>query len=150
MEKLNKLVFIILISIFSINHQIVKASETYKDIPVGRINSVYDGDTFRANLGGGYSALIGKNIPIRLSGVDTPEIKGKCKSEKSLAVKARDFVREKLEVAKKIRLSNVQRGKYFRIVATVKIDGYDLSEQLVKKGLAYRYYGGKKKSWCND
>jgi len=35
-------------------------------------------------------------MPIRLNGVDTPEIHGKCQYEKDLALKARDFVRKML------------------------------------------------------
>jgi micrococcal nuclease len=38
----------------------------------------------------------------------------------------------------------MQRGKYFRIVADVMIDGEDLGELLVEAGMAIRYDGGKK------
>ena len=31
--------------------------------------------------------MLGKNIPIRVNGVDTPEIRGKCDYEKNLAKK---------------------------------------------------------------
>ena len=51
-----------------------------------------------------------------MNGIDTPEIRGKCQYEKDLALKARDFVRVKLANAKEIKLTNLQRGKYFRIV----------------------------------
>ena len=93
--------------------------------------------------------IVGKNIPIRLNGVDTPEIRGKCKYEKDLAIKARDFVRNKLANAKEIKLNNLQRGKYFRIVADVYIDGVSLEKELLENQLAYKYSGGKKSSWCN-
>jgi len=92
---------------------------------------------------------VGKNIPIRLEGVDTPEIQGKCQYEKDLAIKARDFVRSKLDNAKEIMLNNLKRGKYFRIVADVTVDGVSLEKELLENELAYKYSGGKKSSWCN-
>ena len=93
--------------------------------------------------------IVGKNIPIRLNGVDTPEIQGKCQYEKDLALKARDFVRNKLANAKEVKLTKLQRGKYFRVVADVMIDGVSLEQELLDNELAYKYTGGKKSSWCN-
>jgi len=91
---------------------------------------------------------VGKNMPIRLNGIDTPEIRGKCQYEKDLALKARDFVRNKLANAKEIKLTRLQRGKYFRVVADVMIDGVSLEQELLDNELAYKYTGGKKSSWC--
>ena len=92
--------------------------------------------------------IVGKNIPIRVNGVDTPEIRGKCQYEKNLALKARDFVRAKLANAKEIKLTNLQRGKYFRVVASVLVDGVSLEQELLDKKLAYSYDGGTKLNWC--
>ena len=83
-----------------------------------------------------------------MNGIDTPEIRGKCQYEKDLALKARDFVRNKLADAKEIKLTNLQRGKYFRVVANVLVDGVSLEQELLDNKLAYRYDGGKKLSWC--
>ena len=83
-----------------------------------------------------------------MNGIDTPEIRGKCQYEKNLALKARDFVRVKLANAKEIKLTNLQRGKYFRVVASVLVDGVSLEQELLDNKLAYRYDGGKKLSWC--
>jgi endonuclease YncB( thermonuclease family) len=84
-----------------------------------------------------------------VNGVDTPEIRGKCQYEKNLALKARDFVRDKLANAKEIKLTNLQRGKYFRVVANVVVDGVSLEQELLDNKLAYRYDGGRKVGWCN-
>jgi len=73
----------------------------------------------------GLPAVFGDDINIRVAGVDTPEIRGKCPAEKALAIEARDRVRELLTNAKTIDLLNVERGKYFRLVASVRIDGID-------------------------
>ena len=96
----------------------VQAAPQYGTVTVSKVISVYDGDTFRVNIDS-LPPIVGKNIPIRVNGVDTPEIQGKCKYEKNLALKARDFVRAKLANAKEIKLTNLQRGKYFRVVANV-------------------------------
>ena len=127
---------------------VVQAATEYGSVKVSKVISVYDGDTFRVNIGS-LPPIVGKNIPIRLEGVDTPEIQGKCQYEKDLAIKARDFVRSKLDNAKEIMLNNLKRGKYFRIVADVTVDGVSLEKELLENELAYKYSGGKKSSWCN-
>ena len=126
----------------------VQAAPEYGTVIVSRVISVYDGDTFRVDIDS-FPPIVGKNIPIRLNGVDTPEITGKCQREKDLAIKARDFVRSKLSKAKEIKLTKLQRGKYFRVVANVMIDGVSLEQELLENKLAYKYTGGKKSSWCN-
>ena len=142
MKKL-LLVFILFLGVFS-----TQAAPEYGTVIVSKIISVYDGDTFRVDIDS-LPPIVGKNIPIRLNGVDTPEIQGKCQYEKDLALKARDFVRNKLANAKEIKLTNLQRGKYFRVVANVLLDGVSLEQDLLENKLAYKYTGGKKSSWCN-
>ena len=126
----------------------VQAAPEYATVTVSKVISVYDGDTFRVDIDS-LPPIVGKNIPIRLNGVDTPEIRGKCEHEKDLAIKARDFVRNKLANAKEIKLNNLQRGKYFRVVANVMVDGVSLEQELLDKEFAYKYTGGKKSSWCD-
>ena len=123
------------------------AKTQYGSVIVTKVISVYDGDTFRVDIDS-LSPIVGKNIPVRLEGVDTPEINGKCQYEKDLAIEARDFVRNKLSKAKEIKLNEIQRGKYFRVVAKVFIDGVSLEKELLDKDLAYKYKGGKKINWC--
>ena len=142
MKKL-PLVFILFLGVFS-----AQAAPEYGTAIVSKVISVYDGDTFRVDIDS-LPPIVGKNIPIRLNGVDTPEIQGKCQHEKDLALKARDFVRNKLANAKEIKLTKIQRGKYFRVVADVMIDGVSLEQELLENKLAYKYTGGKKSSWCN-
>lgn len=124
-----------------------QAAPQYGTVTVSKVISVYDGDTFRVNIDS-LPPIVGKNIAIRVNGVDTPEIRGKCQYESNLALKARDFVRNKLADAKEIKLTNLQRGKYFRVVANVVVDGVSLEKELLDNELAYKYSGGKKLSWC--
>ena len=124
-------------------------NKTFGDLTVSEITSIYDGDTFRANIKG-LHPLIGEHIGIRVAGVDTPEIKGKCAQEKKLARKAKQITVDFLRSSKVIELRNVKRGKYFRIVADVFGDDESLTRILINSGLAVAYNGGTKyKNWCN-
>jgi micrococcal nuclease len=111
----------------------------------------YDADTITFNVKNVHP-LLGKKMKVRVSGVDTPEIRTKDKCEKQKGRTAKRFVENLLKHAKKIDLENIQRGKYFRVVADVIIDGKNLSKLLIKNNLAYVYHGGKKKkiNWCAD
>ena len=143
MKKKLLLLFVLCVGVFPL-----QAAPEYGTVTVSKVISVYDGDTFRVDIDS-LPPIVGKNIPIRLNGVDTPEIRGKCQYEKDLAIKARDFVRNKLANAKEIKLTKLQRGKYFRVVADVMIDGVSLEQELLDNEFAYKYTGGKKSSWCN-
>ena len=92
----------------------------------------------------------GKNIRVRLNGIDTPEIKGKCDKEKYDAEQAREMVGDILKDAEKITLKNMQWGNYFRIASDVIIDGEGLADILIEAGMVVRYDGGKKThKWCD-
>lgn len=120
----------------------------YGNAIVEQVTSIYDGDTFRADIVG-YPEIVGEHIGIRINGVDTPEIKGKCKKEKALARKAKQITVAALRGASTIELRHMKRGKYFRIVADVYVDGRNLADELVRSGLAVPYDGGTKlKDWC--
>lgn len=118
----------------------------YENIVVDKVISVTDGDTFKINIAG-YPNIIGRHMPIRIKGIDTPEMKDKRPKIKKLARQAKAFAASRLLNGKKILLTNIKRGQYFRIVATVWIDGVNLGDELIKHGLAKRYGGGKKSKW---
>ena len=125
-----------------------EAKALYPDITVDHIERVYDGDTMFVDIAE-WPAIIGSGIGIRVRGIDTPEIRGKCTAEKLKAVKAKHRLENILKSADKVILKNVQRGKYFRIVADVYADEVNAGMELVKEGLAVQYFGkGKKKKWC--
>jgi len=130
-------------------NSIIAASnaEDYSDVSVSRIIKVIDGDTFRVDINE-LPDIIGKNIRIRILGINAPEINGKCTFEKELAIKARDFVQILLDNADLVILKNLNRGNFFRLLAEVIVDGKDLGELLIANDLAVRYQGQKKLSWC--
>lgn len=109
----------------------------------------YDGDTITLNLPG-LHPIIGEKIAIRVNGIDTPEIRGKCAKEKYGAKQAKQMVADILKEAETITLRNMKRGKYFRIAADIIIDGESLGDILVEAGVAVHYNGGKKThKWCD-
>ena len=109
----------------------------------------YDADTVTFDVPNVHP-LLGNKINIRVSGVDTPEIRTKNSCEKEKARNAKRLVSNLLKNAKRIDLLNIKRGKYFRVVADISIDGKSLSHYLLKNGLAYSYDGQTKKkiNWC--
>lgn len=119
----------------------------YGNATVSEVTSVYDGDTFRANIEG-WPDVVGRRMPVRLAGADTPELRGKCPAEIVQARAAKRFTVSQLRSARTITLKNISRGKYFRLVAQVLVDGRDLSELLIARGLARPYDGGHRAGWC--
>jgi endonuclease YncB( thermonuclease family) len=126
----------------------IYAKENFGSIKVDEVTSIYDGDTFRANIDS-FPPLIGKRMSIRINGIDSPEMRAKCIKEKNLARRAKEFSVSALRGAKVIELRNMKRGKYFRIVADVFVDSESLGDMLIKNSLAVVYNGGTKvKDWC--
>lgn len=107
------------------------------------IASVYDGDTFKINLNCSLAVYCEK-VPVRVLGVDCPEIKGKTEKEKRLAQQAKAFTKDFLNNGP-ISLSNCGRDKYFRLLCNVtNAQGQNLATELIKHNLGYKYYGGTK------
>lgn len=117
----------------------------------GQVIKVYDADTITIASKLPYDASPLYRLSVRLTGIDTPEIKGKgvTEDEKQAAVEARDFV-SNLVLHKHVRLENIESEKYGRILADVFIGDIHLNELLVQERYAVRYDGGTKKkpdSW---
>lgn len=108
--------------------------------------SVTDGDTFKARI------PVWDNVEVvtavRVKGIDTPEIKGKCVAEKALALKAKARLADLL-ASGQIVISDVTPDKYAgRVDADVTANGQDVAAILVADGLARQYTGGTRGSWC--
>lgn len=106
---------------------------------MSRLVKVIDGDTFRCDIDG-WPKLFGYNIPVRVCGVNTPERNSPEPVLRELARKAKSETQSLLLNGKRIVLKNISRGKYFRLIADVEIDGLDLGEYLVSNGLAVRRF----------
>lgn len=118
-----------------------------ESVSVSEVVSIHDADSFRANIKQ-WQPIVGDNISVRLSGIDAPEIRGGCELEKKMAQEAREYTVTALTAADRIELRNVRRGKYFRLIADVYLDGSSLSERLLAAGHARPYDGGTRQSWC--
>lgn len=109
----------------------------------------YDGDTFTVEIPQVHP-FFGKNAKIRIRGMDTPEISGHQPCEREAARNARKLLENQLKTAKRIDLENVDRDKYFRILADVLVDGRSVAGVMIKNELAYPYAGGRRmlRNWC--
>ena len=105
-----------------------------------------DGDTFRARV----DIWLGQSVTVkvRLKGVDTPEMNGKCAAEKKLARQAKAFAENWLK-QNQVHLVNVHYGTYAgRVLATAQIkNGDSLSAALLAENLA-KPYRGRRAQWC--
>jgi micrococcal nuclease len=120
---------------------------TFGNVTVSAVTTIYDGDTFTATIDS-WPPLIGKSISVRIHGIDTPEMRGKCRQEIELAREAKKATVEMIRAAQVIELRNMRRDKYFRILADAYVDGESIGDTLIGRGLAVPYKGGKKIDWC--
>ena len=90
----------------------------------GTVASVYDGDTF----------TLGTGDKVRVSGVNTPELK----PAEAYGVEAREatdsFVNGK-DVT--LEYGSVERDSYGRLIAWVEVDGEPLADHLLTRGVAH-------------
>jgi endonuclease YncB( thermonuclease family) len=141
------------------NHDEYWCSVEYKDtvrfvppIASGKVIKVYDGDTITIA-----SKIPNTNLPlyrfsVRLSGIDSAEIKGATETEKKMAIVARDALHN-LIFGKIVTLKNVGTEKYGRILADVYLDELNISKWMLDNNYAVPYDGGKKirpSEWDNE
>ena len=110
----------------------------------------YDGDTLTVNIPDVHP-LLGSRISVRVFGVDSPEKRGTKPCERDRARDAQKLTSSLLKKAKRVDLRNIQRDKYFRVLAEVWADDISIADALIKNGLAYPYSGGTKFTevdWC--
>lgn len=110
-----------------------------------KIYSVYDGDTVKA-IFPLHDKLYKWNC--RLTGVDTPELRTRCKIEKQYGYKVRDYLREKI-LNKVVKIKCGDFDKYGRLLVEIYCneDECNVNKWLVDNNYAFSYDGGTKKSW---
>lgn len=112
------------------------------------VKGIYDGDTFYSDLCALPTPL--NSVSIRLLGIDTPEIRTTCASEKVLGYAAKAKLQELLEGQDVVVVKDVEWDKYGgRIDGRVFLkDGTDIAIKMIESGLARPYEGGTREPWC--
>ncbi|MPM91902.1 hypothetical protein SDC9_139036 [bioreactor metagenome] len=122
-----------------------ESSKLYPDVIVSRLLRVIDGDTFACDIDE-HSAIAGKNISIRLRGINTPELRSHNEEERKSAVLEKQRLADLLTNARVIELKNLGRDKYFRIDADVYIDGKPLLPELNQQYLVTKPESGRREN----
>ncbi len=134
---------------FLTHHTIVTPKFTLENkCVVGKCVYVYDGDTvhvvFRIpNLNDQAYKWV-----IRLTGIDTPEMKSKNPVEKAAAVRARDFLRGEI-LHKIVVVECGEFDKYGRLLGNIYINDVCMNVKMIELGHAKAYDGGTKTVWCD-
>jgi len=109
----------------------------------GKVIKVYDGDTITIASRLPFPNSPIYKFPVRLLGIDCPEIKGSTENEKNLAKSARDALSSKIN-GKTVMLKNVSTEKYGRLLAYVYLDSENMNQWMLDNNYAVKYDGGTK------
>jgi endonuclease YncB( thermonuclease family) len=103
----------------------------------GKVIKVSDGDTF--------TLQVDKNTiyKVRINEIDCPEKK------QAFGTKATKFTND-LIYGKYVKVEYDKFDRYGRILGTVKINNKNVSEELIKNGLAWHYYQYSKSKYLSD
>jgi endonuclease YncB( thermonuclease family) len=103
---------------------------------------VYDGDTITiASKLSFHSQWYRWSVRIR--GIDCPELKSKNIEEKEIAQKAQQFLSNFI-LHKQVNIHNISKDKYGRLLCDVFFQNKNISDIMIEKKLAVKYFGGKK------
>jgi endonuclease YncB( thermonuclease family) len=123
-----------------------RAGQAAPSLPT-QVLRVIDGDTFEARV----RIWPGMDVTtkVRLRGIDAPEMRARCEDERAKAVEARDALAGILREGA-VGIAGVAQDKYGgRVDAAVSTAATaDVSAALLARGLARRYSGGRRRSWC--
>ena len=113
----------------------------------GTVERVVDGDTLAVRVTGWLQQEL--TVLVRVRGIDAPELRARCASEKTQAQQAADAL-ERLVANGAVVLTRIEGDKYFgRVVADVATpDGKHVAAALMAAGLARDYDGAARKTWC--
>jgi micrococcal nuclease len=124
-----------------------EAAKRFKGPVEATVIEIIDGDTFLADahVWPGHSV----RVNIRVRGIDAPEMKSRCESERLAALHARAVLAELLADGA-VSISNIGGAKYYgRVLADVATqDGAAVSEIMLEREIVRPYRGGKRRSWC--
>lgn len=111
---------------------------------LGKVTRVIDGDSMKVSI-----PVDGHvwTFPIRVYGIDCPEIRTKNLREKELGFEAKSRV-EELVLGKIVSLQLGEFDKFGRLLGSiVTSDGTNVADDLISKELAVAFEGGKRHTW---
>lgn len=104
---------------------------------------VRDGDT-----------IVVHDVAYRIKGINTPEISGKCKSNKKheidLAFQAKDYLAMLLSSGD-VHIYRDGYDRYGRVLSDIVVHGENVGERLIKQGLARKWtrkWNKQPEPWC--
>ena len=112
-------------------------------ITSGKVIKVYDGDTLTIAAKLPHDSSPVYRLSVRLTGIDTPEIKGTTAREKELAKASRTALSEHI-LGKIVYLEDVSTEKYGRLLATVFYENTNINQWMLDNKYAVPYDGGTK------
>lgn len=111
------------------------------------VERVLDGDTLavRAHIWLGQEVA----VLVRIRGIDTPELRGRCAAERARAVEARAALAEAV-AGGPVVLSRIEPDKYGgRVLADVSAAGVSaVGHHMIAQGFARAYAGRSRGGWC--
>lgn len=109
---------------------------------------VIDGDTVEADVHVWPGHTV--RVSVRLRGIDAPELRAACDTEKAAALHAREALAHLL-AAGAFHVRNVDGDKFFgRVVADIEMpDGEPIGDRLLAAGLVRPYDGKARATWCD-
>ena len=115
-----------------------KTGKTYGNAIVAKVIAVDNVYTFRCDVKG-WPAIIGSNIPVKISGITEPSIvAADGKPNRFFQIQAKNFLTASLSKSKTINLKNIRRGHDFSIIADVIADSNSIADIMIENGLARR------------
>ena len=114
----------------------------------GYVIKVYDGDTITIAAKLPYDESPLYRFPVRLLGIDSPEMKSKNQKERAEAHVSQEAL-SNLILHKRVTLKNMGTEKYGRILADVYLDDLHLNIWMLEQKLAIAYDGGTKAAFTS-
>ena len=117
---------------------------------IKEIVKVVDGDTIDIVIDLGFD--LSKKERVRLAGIDTPESRTKDLEEKAMGLEAKEFLTRRLEdgMASGLRVKTEKDGKYGRMLGYLFCGETNINDEMIYRGFAWVYDGGKKEKNLND
>ena len=115
---------------------------------IKEVVKVVDGDTVDIVIDLGFDLT--KKERVRLAGIDAPESRTKDLEEKKLGLDAKEFLIRRLDDCDGLIIKTEKEGKYGRILGWLFCKEQNINKEMVSRGYAWEYDGGKKEKNLDD